>query len=566
MKENSNLHTGVLKTQDGRNLYLNPDTRLVELSKEGTSLIAINENGNLGIGGFNIELDFYIIQNKLYAEEQATDPEFGFKLECKIDTNANVHFYIRNQEHIFTELSNDVVHFIPVNKASKKLILKFTEIDQNEHGVFEAPHCCGVGNSSSESMSLFWEDKGHLILIDRALEYMKKNFGGVEGIWKNDEFRESLHKGLSDADYKNPYNDGGAHEGAWRSHFYDPYTKKNYRGETDRTAFTEGTKYYRRSLIPGLDTGSMGYNLGLALHYYTDLTQPCHASNFAEFYGRNYPNWKSLTKIHTFIEKIGDEIVSEVLPEPQDNVTVNEDISIEELYIQTATISREIFNDLLKKIPNLEGKYTYLHHIDFLRLRERKAGVRKSLLPYITSALEKGFEQTINFFLKWRNDCLKNNPITHYVKMWTANPHNYVETWIGSLTTDSKNYASFSEENLPSGPIILEVLFMNPQGTIIDPKTYRDDFYMIAVNHPKGAHVLEGRDSNGWYCYWSKFKDIEKVGYKLKSRPSRIIEGKWEILKSEDSGIIHKYKTYLGYDKSVDESSVTIEFAPVQSS
>jgi hypothetical protein len=71
MKENSSIHTGVLKTQDGRNFYLNPNTRLVELSKESTSLIAVNENGNLGIGGFNIELDFYIIQNKLYAEGYA---------------------------------------------------------------------------------------------------------------------------------------------------------------------------------------------------------------------------------------------------------------------------------------------------------------------------------------------------------------------------------------------------------------------------------------------------------------------------------------------------------------
>jgi phospholipase C len=94
-------------------------------------------------------------------------------------------------------------------------------------------------------------------------------------------------QGLFDADFKAVYNDGkkdlqpypGVVEmllagATWRSHFFDPDSGENYKGETTPTAFTQALLY-----------GGSGdcYELGLALHYFTDITQPMHTANFTMY-------------------------------------------------------------------------------------------------------------------------------------------------------------------------------------------------------------------------------------------------------------------------------------------
>ena len=105
-------------------------------------------------------------------------------------------------------------------------------------------------------------------------------------------FHDRLCQGIYDADFV--YNDpvilggGTVKIPTWKSHFYDPDSGKNYFGETDPTAFTAGRYFFSaaRESFLGANLGQAGYELGLSLHYLTDLTQPMHASNFTALSSR----------------------------------------------------------------------------------------------------------------------------------------------------------------------------------------------------------------------------------------------------------------------------------------
>lgn len=97
-------------------------------------------------------------------------------------------------------------------------------------------------------------------------------------------FRTGMCQGLYDADFLAPYNDPNwIGQATWKSHFYDQSTGTNYEGETAPTALTNGTTYLTQALEAlrtDPDVSHGGYALGLALHYFTDLTQPMHAANY----------------------------------------------------------------------------------------------------------------------------------------------------------------------------------------------------------------------------------------------------------------------------------------------
>jgi phospholipase C len=106
-----------------------------------------------------------------------------------------------------------------------------------------------------------------------------------------DPFHDRLCQGLYDADFKDPYRDlAWAFQHIWlgdklatyKSHFYDPDTGKNWRGDTNPTALTRGRSLGAFALDCYLtgDLSNAGYYLGLALHYLTDATQAMHAGNF----------------------------------------------------------------------------------------------------------------------------------------------------------------------------------------------------------------------------------------------------------------------------------------------
>ncbi len=145
----------------------------------------------------------------------------------------------------------------------------------------------------------------HLWLVDRALDLLATRpdlaqAAGVVALLRASDCLPSWHQGLADADFKAAYNGGlfdvpvGASttelvlSGAtWASHFYDPDTGLNYEGQKSPTAYDQALAHLANAQKQlATNRGGACYELGLSLHYFTDITQPMHASNYT---ATNYP-------------------------------------------------------------------------------------------------------------------------------------------------------------------------------------------------------------------------------------------------------------------------------------
>jgi hypothetical protein len=154
--------------------------------------------------------------------------------------------------------------------------------------------------ASWEAMSVHEESAStHLWLVERALDVLAKHPDDARAcsaiaLLDDEGCKGRWRQGLFDADYRHEYNDGSSDlepgsslaaivfSGAsWKSHFYDPDTGENWQGERTPTGLTESMAHLRmaRALLRG-DKPTACYELGLALHFVTDLTHPMHAANF----------------------------------------------------------------------------------------------------------------------------------------------------------------------------------------------------------------------------------------------------------------------------------------------
>jgi hypothetical protein len=144
-------------------------------------------------------------------------------------------------------------------------------------------------NPYNESLST------HLWLVNRAAELAQKQgsigqeiYGLVQpGQGQNgSSFHDNLCQALYDADYlpayANPLVGSSSSLNTYSSHFYNPYTSLNWLGQGQPTALTNGRQFFKAAVgyYKNNDMANAGYNLGLALHYLTDMTQPMHATNF----------------------------------------------------------------------------------------------------------------------------------------------------------------------------------------------------------------------------------------------------------------------------------------------
>jgi phospholipase C len=157
--------------------------------------------------------------------------------------------------------------------------------------------------SAWDAESVDHESKStHLWIVNRGIDILSKHQDlpaakKAVALLNDQACRTQWQQGLLDADFKAVYNNGehdlplgasdlqvGLSKATWKSHFYDPDTDKNYKGETSPTARTEAKSHLARAMENHLGQASASstacYELGLTLHYYTDLTQPMHASNF----------------------------------------------------------------------------------------------------------------------------------------------------------------------------------------------------------------------------------------------------------------------------------------------
>lgn len=562
---------GILKTNDGRQLFIDGRTGALELSEDNGSLISINEEGILGVGTALLDLPFFLHNDLLSVIGPEDESEDSFILTCHVDERSGITFYKGDVPYVFTEsIKDNQLKFLPFDEGATAVEIRLEEKEIPYDLISGHEHCCSI-KFPKPHFSAQWNDTGHHDLVDLAISHIKCNHTDrLSELWDKGGFKEAIYKGLKDADYLPVYNNTGS----FKSHFFDPATKENYKGETDPTALTEGLKYYHLSLASAV-VEKAGYNLGLALHYFTDLTQPCHAANFTEAYGQEYLNPKKwpLTRVHTFLEKVGDELIRSQPPVINHPVSLPYDNTIEQLYIDTAVMAKSIFGQMLASAPDLAKWYTvyddmyYIFHPD--ETTERKEKLRIFLLPYVKDALQKGLEQTIKFLDKWNTDYLQEKPGTYYLNMWTADPGkplNNRETWLGYCSYYN-GYASFLDAKHSENSKILMIQFVDLNGNVVNPKFYTEPVYMIALNYPAGKHVLQGMKANGVYCFWKPMTQPSD-GYPLQIYPSTIVPGKFGVrrLKDDgsDNGNFHKSGSYyIEYNQGANDSSIVMDFTVV---
>lgn len=136
----------------------------------------------------------------------------------------------------------------------------------------------GAGSTTDEGKST------HLFIVNRAMAILGKHqslprAAKAYARLSNAACSSRLRQGLDDADHKVSYNNWWT----WKSHFFDPSTGTNYLGDDDPVAYDEALEHLAtaRSRLAAGDVTKGCYELGLALHYVTDIMQPMHAANFA---------------------------------------------------------------------------------------------------------------------------------------------------------------------------------------------------------------------------------------------------------------------------------------------
>jgi phospholipase C len=150
-----------------------------------------------------------------------------------------------------------------------------------------------VGDTAAGSDKVVdWEagsvtDEGqstHLFIVDRALDILGHHLSDADAAsafnrLNTSACRSRWQQGLYDADHKVSYNNWYT----WSSHFYDPSTGTNYLGFSSPVAYTEALTHLAtaKSKLAVNDVKNGCYELGLSLHYATNITQPMHAANFA---------------------------------------------------------------------------------------------------------------------------------------------------------------------------------------------------------------------------------------------------------------------------------------------
>lgn len=179
-------------------------------------------------------------------------------------------------------------------------------------------------NPGSAVGEVLWNDKTHELVVDTTLRLIFRDHfdrpvvRSFFSVYGNMLFRNAVLAGLRDADYKVPYI--GIF---WSSHFYDPDTGKNYMGY-GATARSNGEYYFNVALPVGKriyaairegrrpsdnDLYYCGYYLGVAAHYITDLTQPMHSANFANYFADAFPRLDLKDNRHSGLEGMTEDIV-----------------------------------------------------------------------------------------------------------------------------------------------------------------------------------------------------------------------------------------------------------------
>lgn len=212
------------------------------------------------------------------------------------------------------------------------------------------PGCCGL--CRPHLSKTLWNDLGHKTIVETAIQCLRELSPPTEESKKFIEMLDSdaslqteLFAGLHDADYQDALDDMSGGITYYTSHFYDPDTGNNYWGEyfagdPGPTALERGRDFFRASLkvlefgdgdvrfkigrrsggggplkLELVNADDLGRRrasfkmLGIALHYFTDLSQPMHAANIALYLGDHPHIFSASDTRHSDFEAHADRFV-----------------------------------------------------------------------------------------------------------------------------------------------------------------------------------------------------------------------------------------------------------------
>ncbi|CAI8963042.1 MULTISPECIES: zinc dependent phospholipase C family protein [Bacillus] len=240
----------------------------------------------------------------------------------------------------------------------------------------------------------------HLWIAQNAIQIMSRNQDKT--VQENElqflntpEYKELFERGLYDADYLDEFNDGGTGtigidgliRGGWKSHFYDPDTRKNYKGEEEPTALSQGDKYFKLAgeYFKKDDRKQAFYYLGVATHYFTDATQPMHAANFTAVdmsalkFHSAFENY--VTTIQTQFEVKDDKGTYHLVDSNDPKQWIHETAKLAKAEIMNIT------ND------NIKSQYN----------KGNNALWQEEVMPAVQRSLEKAQRNTAGFIHLWFN-------------------------------------------------------------------------------------------------------------------------------------------------------------------
>ena len=270
--------------------------------------------------------------------------------------------------------------------------------------------CCGPRFAGEPGeVEPAWKDITHKhallwagVLLKPGLSNEAKEF---QQLWSNAVFKQGVLDGLHAADFKDPWR--GTHQfvafRSFENHFYDPVRENNFY-QNDWTALCDGRRYFNMAVHTGRRMKKLwpnapddliratAFNLGLSVHFLSDLTQPMHTANFANFYGAFFEDKNETIRDqrHAGFEEAGDRWVgTNRYPEHYNrNPLQPGDVSLNgigdsgTLLTAAAKAARPIYVDHLEKIAASKKTWSranYLYDNEW-KDREAKPALELSLL------------------------------------------------------------------------------------------------------------------------------------------------------------------------------------------
>jgi hypothetical protein len=291
---------------------------------------------------------------------------------------------------------------------------KFVKIDGSELKECSDTEATSVRfYPSIETINYLWNEKKHIELVTAVFEVLKKNtfdqFSEARNralqLWNDNQ--EEILRGLCNADIKSKYTN----KYSFSNHFYNPNTKGNYWFAnpplnspllsalkflfySEDTALTRTIHHLKNALY----SQKVPYNVGLALHYLTDLSQPMHASdwpNFATDYRHcTFEKIADLSKIIDLGEYTAEvDFIQKLVVEAQKAEGLDNQIT--SIVHGLAVQSQQIFNEMIK--PKLENEWKWGKDI-----------TPETADPILSKTFSLGITYAVALLLLWGNNPQSN--------------------------------------------------------------------------------------------------------------------------------------------------------------